>query len=92
MNTWAIVILICTVGITNVISLIIGVKVGQKVGRNEEIKLPEIKLPEINSAKFFSETEESKKAEVERKNMEIMLENIDIYDGTDLGQKDLKRW
>lgn len=87
MNTWAIVILICTVGITNVISLIIGVKVGQKAYKGEEIK-----LPEINPGKVISGIKESKEYEAERRKTEIMLENIDNYDGTELGQKDLEGW
>lgn len=84
MNTVAIVILICTVGIMNIVSLIIGVKVGLKAGKGESID-----LPNINPVAVFSEMKESKEYEAERKKTEIMLENIDVYDGTGLGQKDL---
>lgn len=84
MNMAAIVILICTVGIMNIISLLIGVNVGQKAGKGEDIQ-----LPKINPVKILSEYKESREYEAERKKTEIMLENIDNYDGTDFGQKDL---
>ena len=84
MNTAAVVILICAVGIMNIVSLIIGVKVGLKAGKGEAIE-----LPEINPVKAFSEYKDSKEYEAERKRNEIMLENINNYDGTALGQKDL---
>ncbi len=79
--------LVCTVGIMNIVSLIIGVKVGQKTSKGEEIK-----LPDINPVKVISDIKESKEYEAERQRYETMLENIDNYDGTDLGQKDLQGW
>ena len=87
MNTTAIVILICVIGIMNIASLIIGVNVGLKAGKGESID-----LPNINPVKVFSEIKESKETEAERRMNEIMLENINNYDGTGLGQKDLQGW
>lgn len=87
MNTTAIVVLICIIGIMNIASLIIGVNVGLKAGKGEALE-----LPNINPVNLASEIKESKEAEAERRKTEIMLENIDNYDGTELGQKDLKGW
>ena len=50
----------------------------------------EIKLPTLNPVKIYQEHRE--KAEEERLNREtqIMLDNIDRYDGTSNGQQDIE--
>lgn len=62
-----------------IISFTIGAVIGQKVEKKEPI----IQLPKIES---FEERRE-RNLEIERN--KIMIENIDNYDGTSLGQQHL---
>lgn len=65
-------------------SFIIGAKVGQKVVKGETIETG-IKNP-IQAYDEYKEREEQKRV-LERQ--QTVAENIDNYDGTGLGQKDL---
>lgn len=80
------IILVLSIGIMNILCFFIGAKVGQKVVKGEDIKLP-------NPIKAIEETKESwefkKEQEEERERLKIQLENIDNYNGTPLGQKDI---
>lgn len=68
--------------LSNVACLIVGTKVGMKACRGEEIKLPN----PVAKVPSFKDSQEYKK---EQENLDIMLHNIDVYDGTSLGQKDM---
>ena len=63
--------------------LIIGVGVGMKASRGEEIKLPN----PVQKVQEFKDTREYRK---QQDAVETMLYNIDVYDGTGLGQKDIE--
>lgn len=80
------IILVISIGIMNILCFFIGAKVGQKVIKGEDIKLP-------NPIKAIEETKETwefkKEQEEENKRLKIQLENIDNYNGTPLGQKDI---
>lgn len=80
------IILVLSIGIMNILCFFIGAKVGQKVIKGEDIKLP-------NPIKAIEETKESwefkKEQEEENERLKIQLENIDNYNGTPLGQKDI---
>ena len=80
------IILVLSIGIMNILCFFIGAKVGQKVVKGEDIKLP-------NPIKTIEETKETwefkKEQEEENKRLKIQLENIDNYNGTPLGQKDI---
>lgn len=65
-----------------IVCLIIGVDVGMKASRGEEIKLPN----PVEKAQSFKDTQEYRK---QQDAVETMLYNIDVYDGTGLGQKDI---
>lgn len=77
-------ILIAVVSAFNVMCFIIGAKVGQKVARNETIK-----LPNFNPFEAVREMQEKKEAEREQQRTDTILHNIDNYDGTSNGQKDV---
>lgn len=79
MELYLMVLFIC---LSNIFCLIVGIKVGQKTYRGEEIKLPN-PVAKVQSSK---DSQEYKK---EQENLDIMLHNIDVYDGTSLGQKDM---
>lgn len=79
-----IILTIMTVGILNVGCFLIGVKVGQKVVKGEEIE-----LPSLNPMKAYRETQERRQAEKEADKLDTILQNIETYDGTSAGQKDV---
>ena len=62
----------------------IGVRTGQKVSRGEEVKLP-------NLGDIKREHDAKKEEDKERDRLNTILENIDNYDGTGYGQKDIPR-
>ena len=80
------IILVLSIGIMNILCFFIGAKVGQKVVKGEDIKLP-------NPIKAIEETKDTwefkKEQEEENERLKIQLENIDNYNGTPLGQKDI---
>lgn len=71
--------LIC---LSNIACMIVGAKVCQKAYRGEEIKLPN----PVEKVQSFKDSQEYKK---EQAALDTMLHNIDVYDGTDLGQRDV---
>lgn len=73
-----------TVGVLCIFSFIVGAIVGQKVSNQEKIK-----LPSMNPVKVVNDIKDSieQKKEIERN--KIISENIDNYDGTGFGQKDI---
>ena len=71
-------------GIFIILAYTLGLKNGQKLKNNEEIKMPEINPVKIvrNEIETF---EQRKKQDV----YDTIMANIDNYDGTGLGQKDI---
>lgn len=69
---------------SNILCFVIGAKVGQAVTKGEQIK-----LPEVNPVKAFEECRSRKAAEKEADQLSVLLHNIDVYDGTGAGQKDI---
>ena len=80
------VLLILTVGILNVGCFFIGAKVGQKVVKGEEIE-----IPDLNPVKAYREAQDRKQAQREADRLDTIMQNIERYDGTGLGQKDVSR-
>ena len=78
------ILIILTVGILNVGCFLIGVKVGQKVVKGEDIE-----LPSLNPMKAYREAQDRKQAEKEADRLETIMQNIEAYDGTSMGQKDV---
>lgn len=79
------VLLLISVGALMIVSFLIGVKTAQKVDRGEEIK-----LPTLNPMKAYQELTEQREAKKQQEELDTMLENINNYDGTSNGQKDIK--
>lgn len=71
-------------GIFIIVAYTLGLKNGQKLKKDEEIKMPEINPIKIvrNEIETF---EQKKKQDI----YDTMMANIDNYDGTGLGQKDI---
>ena len=87
MSILEILILIVSVGAMNVLCFLIGAKTGQKVVKGEEVTLPNLNPIEAvrETVRTYEETRQQKK---EEDNFNTMLENIEAYDGTSIGQKD----
>lgn len=72
--------------ISNLISLVVGAKIGQSVIHGKEIKIPN---PITSVKEAIEEFQDEREQNEEQERVKTMLENIDIYDGTGLGQKDV---
>ena len=81
-------ILIVSIGFMNILCFFIGARVGQKVVNNKELNLP-------NPIKAIKEDiqayEETKEAMKEQERLDTIAYNIDAYDGTSIGQKEIPR-
>lgn len=71
---------------SNILCFMIGAKVGQKVSKGEEIK-----MPTVNPLEAVREHKAKKEAEYQQSKIDTILSNIDSYDGTGSGQKDVPR-
>lgn len=83
---WDTILLLFVVGCFILVAYTLGLKNGQKLKNNEEIKLPEINPVKVIKNEMEN-YEEKKKQEIN----EINMFNIDNYDGTSLGQRDIPR-
>ena len=78
------IILIFVVGILNIGCFLIGAKVGQKVVKGEPIE-----IPSLNPMKAYREAQDRKQAEREANKQDLIMQNIETYDGTSAGQKEV---
>ena len=80
------VLTILAVGALCIGCFIVGARVGQAVSKGEEIK-----LPGINPMEAIRERRDKKEAELAQDRFETIMRNIDGYDGTGNGQKDVPK-
>lgn len=88
MAIWMILVLIGMIGLMNIVCFYIGAKIGQKVVNKEPliIKTPmEVVKEKIEDRAYKREQEKQDEL------IDTIQHNIDIYDGTTIGQKDLPR-
>ena len=71
-------------GVFIILANTLGLKNGQKLKNNEEIK-----IPEINPVKIVRNEIETFEQKKKQDAYDTMMANIDNYDGTGLGQKDI---
>lgn len=67
-----------------ILAYTLGLKNGQKLKNNKEIK-----IPEINPVKIVRNEIETFEQKKKQDAYDTMMANIDNYDGTGLGQKDI---
>ena len=67
------------------LSFVIGAKIGQKTSKGEDIK-----MPSLNPMDIYQEHREKEQAKKEKDKLEAVLKNMDRYDGTDAGQEDIE--
>ena len=72
----------------NIVCFFIGAKVGQKVVRGEEVEIPNPVKAVKESVEAYKEDKEAIK---EREYYEAISHNIDVYDGTSIGQMEIPR-
>lgn len=71
-------------GVFIILAYTLGLKNGQKLKNNEEIK-----IPEINPVKIVRNEIETFEQKKKQDAYDTMMANIDNYDGTGIGQKDI---
>lgn len=86
MTTLEIILLIAVEGFICVFSFIKGAQIGQKVVRGETVE-----TPQINPVKTIKEYNENREVKKEQERDRIIAENIDSYNGTAYGQKEIPR-
>jgi hypothetical protein len=79
-------LIIAAVAASNIVCFMTGAKVGQTVSKGEEVK-----LPNMNPLEAVREHTAKKEAEYQQSKIDTILSNIDSYDGTGNGQKDIPR-
>lgn len=78
------VLTILAVAFVCVVCFLVGAKVGQAVSKGEKIE-----TPTVNPLKAYREHEAKKVAQAELDKVAVIMSNIESYDGTPNGQKDL---
>ena len=78
------VLLLLVMGAFNVACFVIGAKVGQSAVKGEKIE-----LPAVNPMEAWRNRQAKKEAQLEQERLNTILRNIEEYDGTDRGQKDV---
>lgn len=79
-------LIILAIGALNIACFFIGAVVGQTAKRGEDIKQA---MP--NPAEAIKRRKEIKAADIKRNRVSTIMQNVDIYDGTSNGQKDVPR-
>jgi hypothetical protein len=78
-------VIIALTGFLNIVCFVIGAKVGQAVSKYEKVE-----MPNLNPFKAIRESQARKAAQAEEDRKNTILQNIERYDGTGKGQKDVK--
>ncbi len=73
------------ISLSNIACLIVGIKIGN--GKEIKISNPVEKVREHKENKEALQEEKQK-----QKALETMLYNIEIYDGTEMGQQDIEKY
>lgn len=84
MDMLLVIVFVLLVSILNIVCFFIGAKVGQKVDKGEEIK-----MPTISPVALYKEHKEKQEVEKRREKLDVIRNNIEIYDGTEKGQEDV---
>jgi hypothetical protein len=89
MDTIMLVAVLC---LTNIACFIVGARIGQKAGKDEPIKLPNLN-PVIAYREHEAKKEARHRAKEEQRRIDIIMKNIENYDGTSDNQRDVpKGW
>lgn len=85
------VVILCTIfGVFILFAFIKGIEIGVKLRKDESIEIPNLN-PITHIKEKIEEKEFREQQNEEQEKIEIMLENIERYDGTEIGQKDIPK-
>lgn len=79
------ILMLLMLGTLNIVCFFVGAKIGQKVVKGEEIKAPKISIPTP-----IQDYRKKKQAEYEQEKIDTIMQNVESYNGTPAGQKDVK--
>jgi hypothetical protein len=89
MDVFIILVFMVWVMILNLMCMIIGIKIGLLLSKGERVELP-------NPVKAYKEhkanMEAQKEAEKELDKISTIMQNVENFDGTGFGQKEVPRW
>lgn len=71
---------------SNVLCFLVGARTAQRIESKEPIE-----LPNLNPVKAYRDHQHRKEADAEQRKIDAIMENIDNYNGTSSGQKDIPR-
>ena len=78
------ILIIAAVGVMNIGCFLVGARVVQKVVKGEEVT-----IPNLNPVEAVKEHKEKQEARKEQNRLETIMQNIENYDGTEYGQKEV---
>ena len=78
------ILLILSTGLINVLCFLIGVKTAQQVNKGEPVE-----VPSINPMKAYGEKQEKKAYKEEQHKIDAIMSNVECYNGTSQGQRDI---
>lgn len=79
-NLVMIMVVFVVISTMNLITFFLALKIVQKVYKKEDLKIP-------NPVTIVNEIKEEHKRQKEQEELEISLYNVEVFDGTGLGQK-----
>ena len=79
-------ILILSTGFLCIACFIIGAQVGQKASKGEKVE-----MPNLNPFKAYRNMESKKSVERKQAQIDVIMQNIETYNGTSKGQKDVPK-
>ena len=82
------VLTILVISALNIVCFFVGSKVGRAIVKGEKVKMPN---PIEAVKEHKAQKEAQKEAEWEQMRLETIMQNIECYDGTNRGQKDVPR-
>ena len=85
-NLVAVALIMLVFGATNIVCFVIGAKVGQAVDNGEKV---ELSIPSPIEA--IRAHQDRREAERQQDRLDIIMRNIDSYDGTGNGQQEVPR-
>lgn len=84
MEIWGILMLVIMTA-SNIVCLVMGAKIGQQVAKGQPVK---VDLP--NPVAAIKEHREESQTAAKQSQVEAILRNIDRYDGSPLGQEEIR--
>lgn len=79
-------LILLAAGVVNLACFFVGAKVGQKVAKGEKIE-----TPNLNPMQAIRERRDRKAAQEEQEQIDIIMQNVEVYNGTSQGQKEVPK-